>query len=164
MTDDGQDPPDGAERIRGFERKQLLERIQREGATVGASIPDRITVQGEEIDLREFVFEIRRRDTIPAGERARVDRAKKNLRRERLQRKQRIEDGPISYDEGEQLANAIIGIDRALNELDGLGPADIEGEAQAQETADRKRWMKFLKKALGHADGDSGHGVGGRGR
>ncbi|MFW5974068.1 MAG: DUF5788 family protein [Natrialbaceae archaeon] len=148
--------------MREFERKQLLERIQREGATVGASIPDRITIQGEEVNLQEFVFEIRRRDTVPAGERARVDRAKKNLRRERLQRKQRIEEGTITVEEGERLANAIIGIDRALNELESLGPADIEGEARAQEAADRKRWMKFLRKALGHADDDAGHGASGR--
>mgnify|MGYP006274323009 CR=1 FL=1 len=163
MTDDGEKLPDGADPIREFERKQLLERIQRESATVGASIPERITIQGEEVDLQEFVFEIRRRDTVPSGERARVDRAKKNLRRERLQRKQRIEDGAITFDEGERLANAIIGIDRALNELESLGPADIEGEARAQEAADRKRWMTFLRKALGHKDDDSGIGAG-RGR
>ncbi|WP_336327988.1 DUF5788 family protein [Halovenus sp. HT40] len=161
--------PDGGEPdgdpVRKFERKQLLERIERESATVGASIPDEITIQGEEINLQEFVFEIRRRETIPQGERERVERAKKNLRRERLQRKQRIEDEPITFEEGERLAEAIIGIDRALNELESLGPVDIEGEAQAQEAADRKRWMKFLKKALGHADDDSSHGVSrGRGR
>jgi len=145
--------------VREFERKQLLERIQREGATVGASIPDQISIQGEEIDLQQFVFEIRRRDTIPAGERERVDRAKKNLRRERLQRKQRIEDDEITLAEGKHLAQSIIGIDRALTELESLGPVDLEGEARAQETADRKRWMKFLRKALGHSDDDSGHGV-----
>jgi hypothetical protein len=65
--------------VRGFERKQLLERIQRESATVGATIPDEITVQGEEIDLQQLVFEIRRRDTTPPGERERVDRALANL-------------------------------------------------------------------------------------
>lgn len=151
--------------VREFERKQLLEQIQREGATVGASIPNKISIQGEEIDLQQFVFEIRRRDTIPAGERERVDRAKKNLRRERLQRKQRIEDEEITLAEGRDLVESIIGIDRALNELESLGPVDLEGEAQAQETADRKRWMKFLRKALGHSDDDSGHGVSqGRGR
>jgi hypothetical protein len=151
--------------VKGFERKQLLERIEREGATVGADIPDSITVQGEDIDLQEFVFEIRRRETVPSGERERVERAKKNLRRERLQRKQRIEDEDedISYEEGEALAESIIGIDRALNALEQLGPVDIEGEAQAKEAADRKRWMKFLQKALGHADDESGFGTG-RGR
>ena len=145
--------------MREFKRKQLLERIEREGATVGASIPEQVTVQGEEIDLRRFVFEIRRRDTVPAGERDRVDQAKRNLRRERLQRKQRIEDGDIAYEEGEELARAVIGIDRALNALEQLGTVDLESEAKAQEAADRKRWMKFLQKALGHADDNSGRGT-----
>jgi hypothetical protein len=138
--------------VREFERKQLLERVNREGATVGADIPERIGVQGEEVDLRQFVFEIRRRETVPAGERERVEQAKKNLRRERLQRLQRIEDGEVSYAEGERLVESIVGIDRALNALEGLGPADLEREAQAQEAADRRRWMSFLKKALGRED------------
>jgi hypothetical protein len=136
--------------VKEFERKQLLERIEREGATVGADIPDEIEVQNEEVALQEFVFEIRRRETVPPGERERVERAKRNLRRERLQRKQRIEDGDIAYEEGEELARAVIGIDRALNALEQLGTVDLESEAKAQEAADRKRWMKFLQKALGH--------------
>ena len=138
--------------MKEFERKQLLERVNREGATVGADIPERITVQGEEVNLQQFVFEIKRRETVPAGERERVEQAKKNLRRERLQRLQRIEDGEVSYAEGERLVESIIGIDRALNALEGLGTADLEREAEAQEAADRKRWMKFLRKALGHED------------
>ena len=143
-----------------FERKQLLERVERESATVGQDIPDEIEVQGDELDLQSFVFEIKRRETIPAGERERVERAKKNLRRERLQRKQRIEDGDISREEGEDLARAIIGIDRALNALEQLGSVDLESEAQAKAAADKKRWTRFLKQALGHGDDDSGHGVG----
>ncbi|PSP18983.1 hypothetical protein BRC62_02375 [Halobacteriales archaeon QH_10_67_13] len=135
--------------MREYRRKQLLERIGRDGATVGQSIPERIEIQGEEIDLREFVFEIRRRETIPSGERDRVERAKRNLRRERREREQRIEAGEISYEEGERLAEAIIGIDRALTELESLGPVDVEREAEANETADRKRWLQFLQKALG---------------
>lgn len=138
--------------MKEFERKQLLERVNREGATVGADIPERITVQGEEVNLQQFVFEIKRRETVPAGERERVDRAKKNLRRERLQRRQRIEDDEVSYEEGERLVESIIGIDRALNALEQLGPANLETETQAQEAADRKRWLSFLKKALGHED------------
>ena len=148
--------------MREYERKRLLERVNREGATVGADIPETIEVQGEEVNLQEFVFEIKRRDTIPSGERERVDRAKKNLRRERLQRLQRIEDNEVSYEEGERLAESIIGIDRALNALEQLRPVDLEQEAAVQETADRKRWMRFLKQALGHRDtgGTSGRGGG----
>ena len=138
-----------------YERKQLLERVEREGATVGATIPETITVQGEPLDLQEFVFEIKRRDTVPPGERDRVERAKTNLRRERRERKDRLEEDDISREEGERLAEAIIGIDRALNALENLGPTDLETEAKTKEAADKKRWMSFLKKALGRDDGGS---------
>jgi hypothetical protein len=150
--------------VQEFERKQLIERIERDGATVGQEIPEEIAVQGERIDLQSFVFEIKRRETIPSGERDRVERAKKNLRRERLERKQRIEDGDVSYERGTELAEAIIGIDRALNALEQLQPADLESEARTQEAADTKRWMSFLRKALGHEDDTSGRTHAGRGQ
>jgi len=137
--------------VKRYEREQLLERIERESATVGEGIPETIDVQGETLDLRTFVFEMKRRETVPAGERDRVTEAKRNLRRERLQRKQRLEDDPdLTFEEGEALVGAIIGLDRALNALESLGPTDLEGEAQAKEAADRKRWMNFLQQALGH--------------
>jgi hypothetical protein len=151
--------------VQDFERKQLLERIERESSTIGADIPDGIEVQGEEIELQSFVFEIKRRETIPPGERERVETAKRNLRRERLQRKQRLEGdyAEITWNEGDELANSIIGIDRALDALEQLGPATIEQEEQAQKTADKQRWMKFLQKALGHEEADSGTGRASRG-
>ena len=138
-----------------YERKRLLERIGREGATVGVSIPERVTVQEQEVDLHEFVFEIKRRETVPPGERERVEEAKRNLRRERLQRKQRIEHGEIDFEEGERLAESIVGIDRALEALESLGPSSIEAEAKRQEAMDQKRWMNFLKQVLGRDDDSS---------
>jgi len=130
--------------------------VDREAATVGAEIPEEIEIQGESIDLQSFVFEIKRRDSVPPGERDRVERAKRNLRRERLERLERIEENEVSYETGDELAASIIGIDRALNALEGLNAADPETEAQRQEAADRKRWMSFLKKALGREDAGSG--------
>lgn len=136
--------------MKSYERKQLLERIERESATVGADIPETITVQGEPFELQSFVFEMKRVDAVAPEDRERVQEAKRNLRRERLQRKQRLEDEDLSFEEGERLVGAIIGLDRALNALENLGPTDIEREAQAQAAADRKRWMNFLQQALGH--------------
>jgi hypothetical protein len=138
--------------VQEYQRKQLLERVDRESATVGVEIPERIDVQGEEVELQEFVFEIKRRETVPPGERDRVEQAKKNLRRERLERRQKIEEGEISFEEGEELAEGIIGIDRALEALQNLGHEDVQAEADRQETMDKKRWMSFLKQALGHDD------------
>jgi len=138
--------------VQEYQRKQLLERVGRDGSTVGAQIPDAIEIQGEELDLRTFVFEIKRRETVPPGERERVDQAKRNLRRERVERLALIEDNQVSYERGKELAESIIGIDRALNALDQLDPVDLEAESKRKEAADQKRWTTFLKKALGHED------------
>ena len=136
--------------VREYERKGLLERVDREAATIGVDIPEEIDVQGESIELRSFVFEIGRRDTIPPGERDRVEHAKRTLRRERLERLEPIEENTVDYERGEELAASIIGIDRALEALEGLDAPDPETEAKRQETADRKRWTRFLRQALGH--------------
>jgi hypothetical protein len=142
--------------VKEFERKQLVERIDRDGATVGVRIPDRVEVQGEPVDLRDFVFEIKRRDTVPPGERDRVERAKRNLRRERRERREVIEAGEVSFEEGEALADAVVGIDRALEALESLDAGSVEREARAQEAADTKRWMSFLRQALGQEDATRG--------
>jgi hypothetical protein len=144
--------------VKEYERKQLLERVNREAATVGSAIPEEIELQGETVDLREFVFEIKRRETVPAGERERVERAKRNLRRERRERLERIEAGEVSFEAGERLAESIIGIDRALDALEQLRPVDVQQEAERQAAADRKRWLNFLRKALGTEDGDPRRG------
>jgi hypothetical protein len=138
--------------VQEYERKQLLERIGRESATLGVDIPERIDVQGEEVELQSFVFEFKQLDSVPPGERDRVEQAKRNLRRERLERKERIEEGEISFETGEKLADAIIGIDRALEALENLNAGSVEAEAKRQEAADTKRWMDFLKQALGRDD------------
>jgi len=145
--------------VREFERAKLVERIERESATVGADIPDRIELGDQTLDLDAFVFEMRRRDAIPAGERERLEDAKRSLRRARRERKERIEAGQIDYEQGEEIAREVIGIDRALNALDDLSEADLEAEANASEAADRKRWMKFLRKALGHEEDSKARGA-----
>ena len=134
--------------MKEYQRKQLLERVNREGATIGAQIPDEIEIQGETLDLQTFVFEIKRRETIPPGERDRVEQAKRNLRRERIERVEQIEENRVSYEEGGDIVESVIGIDRALNALNQLRPVDLDAESQRQEAADKKRWMGFLRKAL----------------
>ncbi|MFB6353450.1 MAG: DUF5788 family protein [Halobacteriales archaeon] len=139
--------------MKEYERKQLLERIDRDGATVGVRIPERVELQGEPFALRDFVFEIKRLDAVPQADRERVERAKKQLRRERLARRQTIEEGEVSYEAGERLAETVLGIDRALNALSSLEPTDLEAEASAQDAADRKRWLNFLNQVLDRDDG-----------
>lgn len=144
--------------MKEYQRKQLLERIDREGATVGVTIPETVAVQGEDLALRAFVFESKRRDTYPPGERDRLERAKKRLRRERLERRRHIEEGEVDFAEGERLADAIIGISRALEALESLDAPSVEAEAKRQEAADQKRWVQFLRQALGRDEASTSRG------
>ncbi|WP_181684836.1 DUF5788 family protein [Halorhabdus salina] len=138
--------------MQAYERKQLLERVEREGATVGAEIPETIEIDEVSLDLQAFVFETRQQDSIPSTHRERVEDVKTKLRRERVARKERLESAEISRETGEQLVESIIGIDRALHALDDLDSADLEQERAAAEMGDRKRWVRFLQQALGQDD------------
>jgi hypothetical protein len=140
--------------MREYERKQLLERVDREGATIGASIPDEIDLQGESFALQPFVFEAKKHDSVPADRREDIEEAKKLLRRERMERRERLEEGDITRAEGEEIVSVLVGIDRALNALESLGTASIEAEAEASERADKKRWYSFLKEALGRDENE----------
>ncbi|MFB6134136.1 MAG: DUF5788 family protein [Halanaeroarchaeum sp.] len=145
--------------MKDYERKQLLERVGREGATIGFSIPETVEIDGESFELRAFVMKTKRLETTPPDHRERVESVKKSLRFERTERYQRLQHESMSASEGERLAEEIVGIDRALEALQSHGDTDVAAEARAAQTADQKRWLSFLKRALGHDDEDSGPGA-----
>lgn len=144
------------EAVKSYERKQLLERIDREGATVGAAIPERIHVDGERLELRSYVFEVRAGvDPIdpPVPEMKRRLRAARRKRLSKLEDERRAE--ALSWERGSELVDEIVGIDRALNAMSDED-TDIEAEMQAREVANRRRWRNFLETALGRDDDPQG--------
>lgn len=140
--------------VQEYERKQLLDRIDRDGATVGVSLPEEIEVDGETIALRDVVVTVKGQDDVAPETREEVEELTRKLRRGREERREQIDTGDITLEQGEELATEIIGIDRALNALSRLGTADMEAEMEAAEVADKKRFHAFLRKALGHDDAD----------
>ena len=148
-----------------YERKRLLERVGRESATVGASIPEELALDGETFPLREFVFEARRADAVTPERREAVEEATRRLRRARTERVTRLEEADLDYATGETLAAEVIGIDRALDALEGVETeTDVEAEAARAEAADRKRWHAFLREATGREESTRGGRSGGRSR
>lgn len=134
--------------MKEYQRKQLLERISREGATIGHRIPTEVQIQEDTVNLKEVVFEFKRHETYPTTLREQINEFQKQLRRERVRRRDIIEEGEVSFAEGETHATVILGIDRALNALSNLEPTDLEAEAQSSESADQKRWVSFLQEVL----------------
>lgn len=127
------------------ERQRLLDATRRQSGTIGAEIPETVTVQGEEVDLTEFVFECKRLDSVPETERERIEEMKTLLRRERLARKQRIADEDISYEEGEQLVDSIRGLDRAINALEGLDTPSLSEELRRKRLEDARDLLDLIE-------------------
>jgi hypothetical protein len=112
---------------------------------VGREIPDELTVQGTTIDVKEFVFECKRLDAVPESERERVEAVKTELRRERLERKQRLEREDVTRQEGERLVESIHGIDRALNALEGLDAPSIGEDLRQKQLEDARELLSLIR-------------------
>jgi hypothetical protein len=107
-------------------------------------MPDEITVEGRTVDLRELLFECDRLEAIPESERERLEAAKAALRRERLERKQRIARDEVDYEEGERLVGVIRGLDRALTALEGLDEPDIGEELRQKRLEDARELLTLI--------------------
>ncbi|MFC7069713.1 DUF5788 family protein [Halobaculum lipolyticum] len=127
------------------ERRRLLDRL-RGGSTVGFRMPDRIEVDGTTIELKRLVFESERLDAVTEAERERVDEALGLLRRERTRRRRRIAEGDISVAEGDALADEVIGIDRAINALEGLDAPGFGEEARRSRIEGHKEWLGLVNQ------------------
>lgn len=126
------------------EREALLQRINRQGATVGASVPETLTIHGDEIELREFLVETRKVDRIPPDTMDVVREATRTLKAERETRIEALESKPLDHERAEAIAAEVVGIDRAINALENIRRPDFADEATSTTIDDHKRWLGFL--------------------
>ncbi|MFC7114274.1 DUF5788 family protein [Natronoarchaeum sp. GCM10025703] len=127
------------------EREQLLKQINRQSATIGAKTPDTITVNGEELDLQEFMMETRRVEGVPDEAKELVLDTKRALKAERMELVDRLETEEMSYEHGKEIADTIVGIDRALNALNSLRGRRYGQRSRSVNVNDHKQWLDFLK-------------------
>ena len=126
------------------EREALLDRVNSPSATVGATVPDEIEIDGDAVDLSAFIVETRKVDTVPPALDRKVTAARESLRSERERRVERLEADPIDRETAETLAEAVIGIDRALNALEGIRRPGFADEHHADTLAGHERWLAFV--------------------
>lgn len=125
-------------------REALLDRVTSQSATVGASVPDEIEVDGTAVDLSAFIVESRKVDAVPPALDRKVTAARNALRGERERRLDRLETEPIDRETAETLAEEVIGIDRALNALEGIRRPGFADEHHADTVAGHERWLAFV--------------------
>lgn len=127
------------------ERRELLERVNRQSATIGRDIPDSITIGDEDVPLDEFLIETREVKGIPEDVKPLVREAQRTLSEERERLVERLESEPLDREEAEELADTIVGVDRALNALRSLRGSGFAAEARSSTIDDHKRWVDFMK-------------------
>lgn len=139
--------------MRDYDRTVLLERIEREGATVGARMPEAIEVDGTRQPVRSEVLELTAAGDLSDDEADRARELAIALRQARKGRLSRLRSADLDRTTGEALAEEIAGIDRALNALTQLDAPGVAEQAEQRARADQARWMSFLREALGHDEG-----------
>ena len=130
--------------ITDAERESLLDRVNSPSATVGATVPDEIDVDGTALDLSAFIVETRKVDTVPPALDRRVSAACESLRAERERRVDRLETDPLDRETAEALADEVVGIDRALNALEGIRRPGFADEHHADTLESHERWLAFV--------------------
>ncbi|TKX42312.1 hypothetical protein EXE41_17365 [Halorubrum sp. SD690R] len=139
------------------EREAILDRVTSQSATVGASVPDEVTIDGTAVDLSEFIVETRAVDTVPPEVERKVSSVKSTLRAERERRMARLrgegaetnagdtpDDPPLDRETAELLADEVVGIDRALNALETIRHPDFADAHRSATLDGHERWLAFV--------------------
>jgi len=127
-------------------REKLLERISKRGSTIGERIPEQITIDGEEIALRSFVWETKKQGVVPPEQRESVQRVRATLKGERDRLKNRLENDSLSTAEAESIADTIVGIDRAISALKSLREPDLQEHSHREYVESNRRWVSFINQ------------------
>lgn len=127
-------------------RNELLAQVNRTSATLGGSIPDTVTVEGEAVSLREFYFEIADREALTADEQARVDEVVRYMKRERLGLVQRIENDEIDDETGQELADRVRELDRAINAFESLDEPSFDEQVRRERIQSAEGLRDMLRQ------------------
>jgi hypothetical protein len=136
-------------RLSKRERENYLIRLEKEFAFAGTNIPDAITVNGEHICLRSFVFEVmKKKGSISPEEQAKIDRVAALARKKRAEIVRTIGSAELTAAEAERLYMTAVGLDRAI---DTLGRAheprsSVMEEARKAKMEDGRRWLGLVRR------------------
>lgn len=130
------------------QRNELLDRIHRSSTTVGGSIPEAVTLDGESIPLREFYFQVSNGEELQPDDEERIEEILTYLRRERLRLVQLIQNNEVDFETGKDLIPKISALERATNAFESLDDPSLE-EQLRQEKIKSAQEVVDLMRAFG---------------
>lgn len=134
--------------MKEHQRDELLERIHRSSTTVGGSIPESVTLDGETVPLREFYFRVSSREELQPNDEERIQEILTYLRRERLRLVQLVQNDEVDFESGKELVPKISALERSINAFESLEDPSLE-EQLRQEKIKSARDLVDLMRTVG---------------
>lgn len=125
-------------------RNELLARVKRRTATIGQRIPESIAIDGEPFALREFIMETKSQGAIPPDKRESVRTVRNRLEREQKRRHDRLKSAELTEAAAIELADSILGLERAVTALGNLSEPDFEDQSKQAHVNGTRRWVDFV--------------------
>lgn len=137
--------------------EKYYDMTQRDSFTIGTEIPEEIQIEGRVIPLKHLAFDISSKGEVPDKYDTDLKTIKRNLRRERNNMSDKLEECTVeSEDEAQNLVDQIRQIDRALSVMSDPGETDVESEVKRNEAVKQKKWQEFLKKVKDSGSNNKG--------
>ncbi|MFC4451643.1 DUF5788 family protein [Halorussus aquaticus] len=127
------------------ERDSLLDRIHQSSGTIGRSMPETVTLDGESIPLRKFYIEVSGREELRGEDRESVEEVLSYLRRERSVRIKRIRNREVDYETGKALVPEIQDLDRAINAFESLEDPSYEEQVRREKIESARELVELMR-------------------
>lgn len=140
---------EGDDYISDAEREHLLSELHRFLAWVGEQLPDEIEVDGEKIDINDFVWSCIHNKQISDEEKIRISNLVRLLETKEKYDEDALIHAKITREEALRLYHESAGLLRAIMDIRECGSGKIKlkctDDVMEHKINDAKRWLGFLK-------------------
>jgi len=124
-------------------------RLHKHLAWVGTQYPENLDVQGKNIKIREFIFDLITKNRLSSKDLKEIKILLHILQEIKLRKEKELETMKLTISEGRQLCDEIAGLIRAVDALKDLPKMREKGEFYRKSKENRirreKRWIKYLE-------------------
>jgi len=128
-------------------RRQFLRKIQQPSTTVGATIPEVVELDGEEIQVRETYFELNRREELSEDDLEQVELVLEVLKRKRRQLVVQIESEDLNREAAEAIVSTVHDLDRAIGAFESMTDAGIGEKMHQEELQSAKELLSLIDQS-----------------
>ncbi len=132
------------------DRRKCEIRLHKRLAWVGTQYPENLDVQGKNIKIREFIFDLITKNRLSSKDLKEIKILLHILQEIKLRKEKELETMKLTISEGRQLCDEIAGLIRAVDTLKDLLKMREKGEFYRKSKENRirreKRWIQYLEK------------------